>query len=126
IATLVVAVPGPPPVRPTATSYTLRKPLKVKMVLMMKNGKSSGNVIFWNCRHGLAPSIEAASYTSDGMDTRPARKMMIAPGMATQEATNTMPSHARFWLARMLDSSGAKWIAPEMIGTDVPMMNVKM
>ena len=50
---------------------------------------------------------------------------MIAPGMATQEATKTIPSHAVCWLARMLDSSGAKWIAPAMIGTDVPMMKVK-
>src|SRR5580692_779888 len=126
MATLVVAVPGPPPVRPTVMSYTPRKDLKVRMVLMMKNGKSSGKVIFWNCRHALAPSIEAASYTSDGMDTSPARKMMIAPGMATQEATKTMPSQAVCWLARMLDSNGAKWITPAMTGTDVERMKVKM
>src|SRR4029077_127030 len=125
-ATLVVAVPGPPLVRPTVMSYTLRKFLNVKMVLMMKNGNSSGKVIRWNCFHALAPSIEAASYTSFGMDTSPARKMMIAPGMATQEATKTMPSQAVCWLARMLDSSGAKWIAPAMIGTELDRMKVKM
>src|SRR3984885_9964347 len=125
-ATLVVAVPGPPPVRPTTTSYTLRKPLNVKMVLMMKNGNSSGKVIFRNCFHALAPSIEAASYTSDGMETSPARKMMIAPGTATQDATKTTPSQAVCWLAMMLDSSGAKWITPAMTGTDVERMKVKM
>src|SRR5580698_9145836 len=118
-ATLVVAVPGPPLVRPTHMSYTLRKFLNVRMVLMTKNGNSSGKVIRWNCFHVLAPSIEAASYTSGWMETSPARKMMIAPGMATQDATKTMPSQAVCWLARMLVSSGAKWIADAMIGTDV-------
>ena len=51
---------------------------------------------------------------------------MSAPGMATQDATKTMPSQAVCWLARMSDSSGAKWIVPAMIGIDVPMMKVKM
>ncbi len=60
------------------------------------------------------------------MPVSPARKMMIAPGTATQDATKTTPSQARCWLARMLLSSGAKWIAAEMIGTDVEMMKVKM
>src|SRR5262249_85202 len=110
----------------SANNYEKFAPLNVKIVLMMKKGKSSGNVIFLNCIHGLAPSIEAASYTSAGMDTSPARKMTIAPGMATQEATKTMPSQATLWLARMLDSSGAKWMAPATIGTDVDRMNVKM
>ena len=124
-ATLVVAVPGPPPVRPTTMSYTLRKFLNVKMVLMTRNPKSSGKVMCRNLVHADAPSIEAASYTSVGMPVSPARKMMIAPGMATQEATKTMPSQAVCWLARMLLSSGAKWITPAMTGTDVEMMKVK-
>src|SRR5579864_499997 len=125
-ATLVVAVPGPPLVRPTVMSYTLRKDLNVRMVLMTKNGKSSGKVMRWNCFHALAPSIEAASYTSVGMETSPARKMMIAPGTATQDATKTTPSQAVCWLARILLSSGAKWIAAAIIGTELEMMKVKM
>src|SRR3984893_16853218 len=103
-------------------SYTLRKDLNVRMVLITKNGKGSGKVMRWNCFHAFAPSIEAASYTSVGMETRPARKMMIAPGMATQDATKTTPSQAVCWLARMLLSSGAKWISPAMSGKDVEMM----
>jgi hypothetical protein len=39
--------------------------------------------------------------------------------MATQEATKMTPSQAVCWLARRLDPSGAKWIAPAMMGTDV-------
>ena len=50
---------------------------------------------------------------------------MSAPGMATQDATKTMPSHAVCWLARMLVSSGAKWIADAMIGTELEKMKVK-
>ena len=42
-------------------SKTLRKVLNVRTVLIMKNGNSSGNVIFRNCCHAVAPSIEAAS-----------------------------------------------------------------
>src|SRR4029077_14978974 len=107
-------------------SYTFRKFLNVRMVLMTKNGNSSGKVMRWNCFHALAPSIEAASHTSVGMDTSPARKKMIAPGTATQDATKTMPSQAVCWLARMLLSSGAKWIAVAMMGKELEKMKVKM
>jgi hypothetical protein len=75
---------------------------------MMKNGSSSGKVIRQNLTQAVAPSIEAASYTSVGMATRPARKMMSAPGMACQEATKTMPSQAQFWLASRLEVNGVK------------------
>src|SRR5260370_21675667 len=117
-ATLVVAVPGPPPVRPTTTSYTLRKFLNVRMVLMTRNEKSSGKVMRRNVVHAFAPSMEAASYTSVEMPVSPARKMMIATGTATQDATKTTPSQARCGLAGMLLSTGAKWIAAETIGND--------
>ncbi len=42
-------------------------------MLIVRNALMSGKVIDVNCRHGVAPSMEAASYSSPGMVCSPER-----------------------------------------------------
>ena len=54
-------------------SNTFRHPM-IEMTRTKKcPGLSSGKVIFQNVRHGLEPSIAAASYTSGGIACSAAR-----------------------------------------------------
>src|SRR3954469_4166053 len=57
-------------------------------------GRTIGSVIERHWRNGLAPSTEAASYTSFGTDCRPAMSIRNAKGQVFQIATTTTATKA--------------------------------
>ena len=69
------------------------KSLKVKIVekstTIASTGLSSGSVTCQKRDMGPAPSASAASYSSLGMDTRPARMVMAKNGSPRQTLTAT-------------------------------------
>ena len=80
VASTCVKSAGPPPV----SKYTELKSPKVqiidKMVEVKYKVRIDGQVINRNFCHELAPSTDAASYCSAGMDMRPASKIKVQKG----------------------------------------------
>ena len=74
IGTVIVpTVWSSPPVRDMTMSKTDREPIMLVMTLIRIEGPKSGMVIYRKADIPEAPSIFPASYSSVGMDCRPAR-----------------------------------------------------
>src|SRR5579859_7508735 len=84
-----VAYAGPPRVPMNGTSNVWNATMQASTELKNSVGEIIGKVTWRKRLMVLAPSIEAASYSSLGMPCRPARKMTIMlPPMAAHNATN--------------------------------------
>ena len=89
VAKRCVELMGPPWV----STYTMLKSLNVKIVekstTIASTGFSSGSVTSQKRATGPAPSASAASYSSRGMETSPARIVMAKKGRPRQTLTTT-------------------------------------
>src|SRR5205085_1153990 len=57
-------------------------------------GRMSGSVMLVSCCHQVAPSIEAASYVSEGTDCRAPRMTIMKNGYENQVSAATMAANA--------------------------------
>src|SRR3981189_3229387 len=79
-----------------AVSNVWNAAIKARMPLKKRVGEIIGSVICQKRSRVLAPSIDAASYSSCGMPCRPARKMTIMlPPMAAHSATSIRAGRAQ-------------------------------
>src|SRR5580704_12286764 len=70
-------------------THTVRSRIVIAMV-----GASSGKVMLRKRRHGPAPSIDAASYRSRGIDCRAASRVMAKNGIPHQTLATMGPQSA--------------------------------
>src|SRR3954470_12807114 len=80
VASTCVRSAGPPPV----SRYTLLKSPSVQIIERMVDVRYSvridGHVMYLNFCHDVAPSTEAASYCSAGIERRPAIRISVQNG----------------------------------------------
>src|SRR5581483_6031888 len=95
VASTCVTSAGPPPV----SRYTLLKSPSVQIIDRMLEVRYSvcidGQVMNVNFCHELAPSTEAASYISLGIERRPAIRMSVQNGSDFQMWTRIAIDNAR-------------------------------
>src|SRR3712207_6225645 len=91
---IIVAFAGPPPVR----TYTKLMLFAVQIVdsisVMMTIGIRLGRVMFQYRWNTSAPSIPAASYSSDGIAWRPARNIIDQNGVLAHTTATTTDQSA--------------------------------
>ena len=72
---------GPPCVITNGSSKNCIRPMLVTTVANSSVGRNNGTVTYRNRCHPVAPSTDAASYSSFGMACRPASRMIISRPM---------------------------------------------
>src|SRR5471030_3398278 len=96
---------GPPTVMTTIRSAKLAIQMVRSITVMAIIGARNGSVTFLNCCQPVAPSIEAASYRSLGIDCNAASNVIAKNGMPNQTFASTGPYSARCGSERILYGS---------------------
>jgi len=95
-----VAVPGPPVVRTKTWSKTCTARIRDSTRTTTIVGISSGRVMSRKLRQAPAPSIDAASYSSLGIDCSPASRMSIWKPICAHTLTTITHSRAQLGSTR--------------------------
>src|ERR1700757_1545879 len=95
-------MPGPPAVSMSGQVKISNAPMNAVAEAIKVAGDKSGHVIRRNCLKALAPSMEAASYSSLGIPWSPTRKirkvkpMVAQTSMMTNDGSDQVPDASQF------------------------------